>query len=110
MSYGRKLGKIKNKYHVIDILSYSYITSDACYLLFTSSTTLRSILLSNFRILINQTTSSLDLPPNPFDFGIKNSKILTLTYPKYLFPYFPTSPQVTPETKTGNHFIVHDDS
>ena len=109
MSQGRKLGKIKNKYHVIDILSYSYITSDACYLLFTSSTTLRSILLSNFKILINQTTPSLALPPNPFDFGLKDSRILTLTYPNYPFPYFPKSPQVHLKAKTGNTFVVHDD-
>ena len=48
---GKKFGKIKNKYHIIDILSYAYHFADQCYLLFTSSTYLRSLLLSNYNFV-----------------------------------------------------------
>ena len=99
------MGRIKNKYHVIDILSYSYITSDACYLLFKSSLTLRKILLEIYKTVLSETKPSIYQPPNPFDFAC-HSRRLILSYPSYPYSFFPSTPKTPPH---GNHFIVHND-
>jgi hypothetical protein len=60
-----KFGKIKNKYHIIDILSYAHHFADQSYLLFTSSRTLRSLLLSTYYFMEGLANTK---PVEPFDF------------------------------------------
>jgi len=73
---GKKFGKIKNKYHIIDILSYAYYFADKCYLLFTSSRTLRSILLSNYDFVEGLSHTNT---VKPFDLNQSHNNKLVLT-------------------------------
>ena len=63
MISGTKLGKIKNKYHVLDILDYAYCIQDACYLLWSASRTLRGVLLQTLpqKRFLSSTPSSFDI-------------------------------------------------
>jgi len=40
-SQGKKLGKLKNKYHILDVIEYALCIPDAMYLLWATSKTFR---------------------------------------------------------------------
>ena len=95
---GKKFGKIKNKYHIIDILSYAFHFADQCYLLFTSSRTLRSLLLSNYDFMEGLANKN---PVEAFDFTHDHTNKLVLT-----------SSSITSsrgKRSKASFFIVHND-
>jgi hypothetical protein len=51
MENKKLFGKLRNKYHIIEILSYAYKSFEANSLLFKVSRGLRSFLISNFNII-----------------------------------------------------------
>jgi len=58
----KHFGRIRNKYHVIEIFRIAFIISDACYFMFNSSRKLRNIIIENFKIMNNQRTEIDKIP------------------------------------------------
>ena len=44
-------GRLRNKYHILEILKMAYVLPDACYLMFKSSKKLRNILIDVFKLI-----------------------------------------------------------